>query len=108
MNYASRMFEANLTPSFNVTRASHAVMTARDLDATQAFYCDVLGLIASARDPDVLYLRATLNLRPAPEFEAWLIETGIADRQGHVRALAPDHPSARRMLAATGEMRHAG
>jgi len=57
---------------------------------------------------DVLYLRATLNLRPAPEFEAWLVETGIADRQGRIRALGPDHPSARRMLAATGEMRHAG
>ena len=52
------MFEANLSPSFNVTRASHAVMTARDLDKTQAFYCDVLGLIASDRDKDALYLRA--------------------------------------------------
>ena len=52
------MFEANLSPSFNVTRASHAVMTARDLDKTQAFYCDVLGLIASNRDKDALYLRA--------------------------------------------------
>jgi catechol 2,3-dioxygenase-like lactoylglutathione lyase family enzyme len=26
------------------------VLTARDPDATQAFYCDVLGLIASDRD----------------------------------------------------------
>jgi catechol 2,3-dioxygenase len=50
-------FPANLSPAFNVTRASHAVLTARDLDATQAFYCDVLGLILSRRDPDVLYLR---------------------------------------------------
>jgi putative tryptophan/tyrosine transport system substrate-binding protein len=52
------MFEANLSPSFNVTRASHAVITTRDLDKTQAFYCDVLGLIASDRDKDALYLRA--------------------------------------------------
>jgi len=52
------MFEADLSPPFNVTRASHAVLTARDLDATQEFYCDVIGLIASARDPDALYLRA--------------------------------------------------
>jgi catechol 2,3-dioxygenase len=50
-------FPANLSPAFNVTRASHAVLTARDLDATQAFYCDVLGLILSRRDPDALYLR---------------------------------------------------
>ena len=52
------MIEANLAPPFNTTRASHAVMTARDLDRTQEFYCDVLGLIATARDPDALYLRA--------------------------------------------------
>jgi catechol 2,3-dioxygenase len=52
------MFEANLNPPCNITRASHAVLTARDLDATQEFYCDVVGLIASARDSDALYLRA--------------------------------------------------
>ena len=50
-------FPANLSPAFNVTRASHAVLTSRDLDATQAFYCDVLGFILSKRDPDALYLR---------------------------------------------------
>ena len=50
-------FKANLSPPFNVTRASHCVLTARDLDATQAFYCDVLGLIASDRDKEALYLR---------------------------------------------------
>ncbi len=51
------MFEANLNPGFNVTRASHAVLTVRDLDATEAFYCDLLGLIRSSRDADALYLR---------------------------------------------------
>ena len=35
------MIGANLSPPFNTTRASHAVMTARDLDRTQEFYCDV-------------------------------------------------------------------
>ena len=53
----TNLFAANLAPAFNVTRASHAVLTARDLDATQAFYCDMLGLILSRRDPDALYLR---------------------------------------------------
>jgi catechol 2,3-dioxygenase len=52
------MIEANLTPPFNTTRASHAVLTARDLDATRAFYCDVMGLICSTQDKDALYLRA--------------------------------------------------
>ena len=52
-------FPANLAPPFNVTRASHAVMTARDLDATQAFYCDVLGLLAQrARSGRALFARA--------------------------------------------------
>ncbi len=51
------MFEANLNPGFNVTRASHAVLTVTDLDATEAFYCDLLGLIKSDRDAGALYLR---------------------------------------------------
>lgn len=51
------MFETNLNPAFNVTRASHAVLTVRDLDATEAFYCELLGLIRSDRDADALYLR---------------------------------------------------
>ncbi len=51
------MFEANLSPAFNITRASHAVLTARDLDAAEAFYCDLIGLIKSDRDRDALYLR---------------------------------------------------
>jgi ethanolamine ammonia-lyase large subunit len=37
---------------------------------------------------DVLYLRATLGLRPAPEFEAWLEKMGIADRDS--RLVRPD------------------
>jgi len=49
--------EANLKPPFNTTRASHAVMTARDLGATQAFYCDLIGFQLSAREKDSLYLR---------------------------------------------------
>jgi ethanolamine ammonia-lyase large subunit len=41
---------------------------------------------------DALYVRSVLKLRPAPEFEAWLLRMGISDdglrlRQG--RALPP-------------------
>ncbi len=46
-----------LDPPFDVTRASHAVLTVRDLGASRAFYADVLGFIVSAETADVLYLR---------------------------------------------------
>ncbi len=42
---------------FNVTRASHVVITSRDLGASRAFYVDMLGLIVSDEDANTLYLR---------------------------------------------------
>jgi catechol 2,3-dioxygenase len=47
----------SLPPPFNITRASHVVLTARDLEATKAFYCDVLGFILTDQSRDTLYLR---------------------------------------------------
>ena len=44
-------------PPFNVTRASHVVITSRDLGASRAFYVDMLGLIVSDEDTNTLYLR---------------------------------------------------
>src|SRR5689334_20831876 len=44
-------------PPFNVTRASHVVITSRDLGASRAFYVDMLGLVVSDEDTDTLYLR---------------------------------------------------
>ena len=35
---------------------------------------------------DALYLRETLGLRPAPEFEAWLAEMGLIDAAGRIAA----------------------
>lgn len=35
---------------------------------------------------DALYLRSVLGLRPAPEFEQWLIKQGITDNQGVLKA----------------------
>jgi catechol 2,3-dioxygenase len=46
-----------LNPPFNVTRISHVVLTARDLDASCRFYCDMLGLVLSDRDDEAAYLR---------------------------------------------------
>ena len=45
-----------LDPPFNITRVSHVVLTSHDLDASQRFYSDVLGLVVSDSDKDALYL----------------------------------------------------
>src|SRR5690606_35371023 len=51
---------------------------------------------------DVLYLRSTLGLCPAPEFEAWLAGTGLARPDGRLRALDQDALPAQRFLALAG------
>ncbi|MFD3702865.1 ethanolamine ammonia-lyase subunit EutB [Nocardia sp. NPDC058658] len=38
---------------------------------------------------DALYARQVLNLRPAPEFEAWLSSLGMLDANGRVRQVEP-------------------
>src|SRR5438132_12632585 len=44
-------------PPFNCTRASHAVLTVKDLGASRAFYVDALGFAVSDEDANTLYLR---------------------------------------------------
>jgi catechol 2,3-dioxygenase len=44
-------------PPFNITRASHVVLTVRDLAASRRFYTEVIGLAVSAEEGDALYLR---------------------------------------------------
>ncbi len=44
-------------PAFNVTRASHLVSRVRDLEASRAFYCGLLGLVVSDEDATTLWLR---------------------------------------------------
>lgn len=46
-----------LHPPFNVTRASHVVLTVKDLQASKAFYTDLVGLAVSDEDSDAVYLR---------------------------------------------------
>jgi catechol 2,3-dioxygenase len=46
-----------LDPPFNITRASHYVLTVKDLGATRAFYVDAIGLVVTEETRDVLYLR---------------------------------------------------
>jgi ethanolamine ammonia-lyase large subunit len=40
---------------------------------------------------DALYLRKVLGLRPAPEFERWLIKQGIVDESGNILTVNPSH-----------------
>ncbi len=47
----------NRDPGLKVTRASHVVLTGRDLDASEHFYRDVVGLVVTERTEDTLWLR---------------------------------------------------
>src|SRR5689334_534450 len=40
---------------------------------------------------DALYLRKVLGLRPAPEFEQWLIKQGIVDHKGNLLSVNDSH-----------------
>jgi catechol 2,3-dioxygenase len=44
-------------PDFMITRASHLVSRVKDLEASRAFYCDLLGLVVSDENPTTLWLR---------------------------------------------------
>ena len=44
-------------PKFLITRASHLVSRVRDLQASRAFYCDLLGLVVSDENATTLWLR---------------------------------------------------
>ena len=49
--------QTNFKPPFDITRASHLVLTAQDLAASKAFYTEVLGLLVSNEDANTLWLR---------------------------------------------------
>ena len=50
----SRHFEP---PEFDIVRAAHAELQVADLDASAAFYVDMLGLVVSERTDGAIYLR---------------------------------------------------
>jgi ethanolamine ammonia-lyase large subunit len=52
---------------------------------------DVMLNYQSTSFHDALYLRKVLGLRPAPEFEQWLIKQGIADELGRPLPIAANH-----------------
>ncbi len=49
--------DTNFDPPFHVTRASHIVLTTRDLATSTAFYTGVIGLVVTAEADGVAYLR---------------------------------------------------
>jgi ethanolamine ammonia-lyase large subunit len=49
---------------------------------------DVMLHYQSTSFHDALYLRNTLSLRPAPEFEVWLLKMGLMNEQGRLSAQA--------------------
>ena len=53
---------------------------------------------------DVLYLRSTLGVRAAPEFEAWLDRMGMVAPDGHVREFEEVGPGASRLMALTAKI----
>jgi ethanolamine ammonia-lyase large subunit len=61
---------------------------------------DVMLHYQSTSFHDALYLRSLLGLKPAPEFEAWLLRTGLVDAAG--RPVPPAEGS--RLLAAAKEL----
>lgn len=49
--------KTNFSPAFNITRASHIVLTSRDLAASRKFYTEVIGLLVTHESADEVYLR---------------------------------------------------
>lgn len=52
---------------------------------------DVMLFYQSTSFHDILYLRSALGLRPAPEFEEWLIKMGITRSDGRLNPINLDH-----------------
>ncbi len=60
---------------------------------------DVMLNYQSTSFHDAQYLRRTLGLRPAPEFEDWLANMGISDERGWIREPAGLEAASQALLA---------
>lgn len=90
MNLPATVFD----PPFRITRASHVLLTARDLVASRRFYCDVIGLVLTEEDGDTLYLRGveeachhSLVIRRSSEAECLRIGMRVQTEDDLDRAL---------------------
>jgi ethanolamine ammonia-lyase large subunit len=64
---------------------------------------DVMLNYQSTSYHDALYLRQALGLRPAPEFEAWLMSLGVLDADGRIQGQADVRLASERLLRLSGE-----
>ena len=64
---------------------------------------DVMLNYQSTSYHDALYLRQALNLRPAPEFEAWLVNLGVLAPDGRIQGPAEARLASERLLRLSGE-----
>jgi ethanolamine ammonia-lyase large subunit len=64
---------------------------------------DVMLNYQSTSYHDALYLRQALGLRPAPEFESWLVRLGVLDPDGRIQGQAGVHLASERLLRLAGE-----
>jgi ethanolamine ammonia-lyase large subunit len=63
---------------------------------------DVMLNYQSTSFHDALYVREALGLRPAPEFEAWLVKMGLFDTTGRLLGLDASSGAQRLMLESLG------
>jgi catechol 2,3-dioxygenase len=49
--------KTNFSPPFNITRASHTVVTSRNIEQSYKFYTEVIGLILTTEEKGTLYFR---------------------------------------------------
>jgi ethanolamine ammonia-lyase large subunit len=61
---------------------------------------DVMLNYQSLSHHDLLYLRSTFGVRPAPEFDAWLEKMDMVDRTGRMRFATPQNPNLARLIDA--------
>ncbi|HUA25957.1 MAG TPA: ethanolamine ammonia-lyase subunit EutB [Steroidobacteraceae bacterium] len=64
---------------------------------------DVMLNYQSTSYHDALYLRQALNLRPAPEFEEWLVGLGVLAPDGRIQGPADARLASERLLRLSGE-----
>ncbi len=64
---------------------------------------DVMLNYQSTSYHDALYLRQALNLKPAPEFEAWLMSLGVLGPDGRIQGPADARLASERLLRLSGE-----
>ena len=65
---------------------------------------DVMLNYQSTSYHDALYLRQALGLRPAPEFEAWLVSLGLLAADGRMQGQADTRLASERLLRLSGQL----